>query len=178
MKIGLVRHFEVKISTPKSCDSDTFNKVCRLYDTCDIIPFPTKFSTLDYSICYCSPLKRAYETAHIIYDGEIIVCPDLVEVPMQAPFQTKKNLRFGLWKVLSRVGWAFNLKKMPETRKQTDQRMERIVEIIKKNNSKNILLVTHGFFITCLQSKLKKMGFKGKETLNPSNGTIYEFVNN
>lgn len=176
MKIGLLRHFEVIISPPKSCDSNTFNKISHLYDTCDIIPLPNKISTLDYSICYSSPLKRALETAQIVYNGEILILPDLVEVPMQAPFRTQKNLPFGLWKVLSRMGWAFNFKRMPETRKQTDQRIERVAEIINKNNSHNILLVTHGFFITCLQGKLKKMGFKGKETLNPSNGTLYEFI--
>jgi broad specificity phosphatase PhoE len=179
MKIGLLRHFEVKIHTPKSCDSKEFDRVCLMYDQNDIIPQKIDIPVHDYSLCFSSSMKRAVETAQIVFNGEIIVTEELVEVEMKSLFETNRKWSFTFWKVMSRVGWIFNLKRMPETRKQTEKRAAQFLSKLsgyKDNKDINILLVTHGFFMGCLQQELLKMGFRGKKIISPRCGELYEFI--
>ncbi len=176
MKIGLLRHFEVKIQTPKSCDSKEFDQVCLMYDQNEIIPREINIPTHDYSLCFSSSMKRAVETARIVFKGEIIITDELVEVEMKSLFETNRKWSFTFWKIMSRMGWMFNSKRMPESRKQTEIRAARFLSTLSGYKDNNILLVTHGFFMGCLQQELLKMGFEGKKIISPRFGELYEWT--
>jgi len=176
MKIGLLRHFKVDIETPKRCNSSEFNRICNLYDTSDIIPPRSMTPIAGYTLCYSSTLKRAEETARIVFPGEIILSDDLKEVGMNAIFQTNREYSFTFWKVIHRVWWAFNSNRATETRKQTLERAARFLTHLIDSTNDNTLLVTHGFYMTCLHEVLNKMKFKGKPILSPKYGSLYEYI--
>jgi hypothetical protein len=178
MKIGLLRHFKTDYRFLERCDSEAYNNEYLNYEKSHIIPVGAKDFTGDYTICYAGTAPRALETAESVFAKEIIPTAELREVPLQAIFTTRIKLPLKLWHFINRIGWAFNAKKMPENRKQTENRARQFLgKIVEPNPSdKKILLVTHGFFMVSLQSELIKRGFKGKEFIRPEHGILYEFI--
>jgi hypothetical protein len=182
MKITLFRHFKVKNQPPVVCNSEEYNLQCKEYDRSPIIPqvLTTEIIAAAESspICYSSPMERALDTARSIYkkSENIIVSPDLVEVPMFAMFNTKIRLPFHLWNFINRMGWLLNSKRLPETRSQTKKRAARFLSNLIETAEENILIVTHGFFMLTLQEELVKRGFEGKAINRPRHGELYEFT--
>ena len=177
MKIGLVRHFKTAHQFILRCDSEEYNNEYDRYENSHIIPVISPDYTEEYSVCYASTAPRALETAAAVYKKEIIPIPELREVPLHSIFNTGWRLPIKLWHILNRTGWAFNMKKMPETRDQTKQRALRVLAEILAPNPGNdrVLVVSHGFFMVTLQEELIRMGFKGKEFIRPEHGGLYEF---
>ncbi|MCP5105498.1 MAG: histidine phosphatase family protein [bacterium] len=180
MKVGLLRHFKVARQAPKYCNSEEYDKVCADYDGKDIIPAAVNISATEYPTCYSSSLKRAAETARLVYDNKIIFSDELVEIPVRAVFKTGIRLPFKLWNIINRVGWLFNCKNVPETKHQSRERAIRFLnKVLNSNNetngNQNILIVSHGLFMVTLQIELSKMGFKGQEFFRAGNGELYEF---
>jgi len=177
MKIGLLRHFKTDHRSPARCNSEEYDREYLRYELSSAILPACIASTEGYSVCYASTTLRAVETAQAVFKKEIIPTDELVEVPLQAIFRTKRQLPMKLWHFINRVGWAFNSKKLPETRIQTKERAVKFLSrILGANlNNENILLVTHGFFMLMLQSELLKRGFKGKEIIKAKHGKLYEF---
>ncbi len=175
MKIGLLRHFRVENEAPKICNSEEYDQACFQYDRCEIIENDCPTTTEDYSICYCSSLKRAVDTARRVFNKEIIPTAELAEVPIRAIFKTTLRLPFALWNIINRIGWLLNFKILPETRKQTKKRAARFLNKILESDHKSILIVSHGFFMLTLQEELIKRGFKGDRIINARHGRLYEF---
>jgi hypothetical protein len=178
MKIGLLRHFKTDHQFPGRCNSEEYDREYLRYEQSSVILPDCIVSTDGYSVCYASTTLRAVETAQAVFKKEIIPTDELAEVPLQAIFRTKLQLPLKLWHFINRVGWAFNSRKLPETRTQTKERAVKFLSRIlgANSNKKNILLVTHGFFMFTLQFELLKRGFKGKEIIKAKHGKLYEFV--
>lgn len=183
MKIGLLRHFKTDHHFPRRCNSDTYNSEYWRYEKSSILPVPPENipDTSDYDICFASTAPRAIETAEQVFrfPDEIVTTPELIEVPLQTLFRSRFRLSMKFWHLINRMAWGFNSKKMPETRAQTKKRARQIISKLLMNplmdKEKNILLVTHGFFMVALQSELKRRGFKGQEFIRPEHGTLYQF---
>jgi len=181
MKIGLLRHFKTTHRFLTWCNSEEYNQEYGKYEESHIAPIDSTDFSKDFTLCYASTAPRALESASLVYKKDIISTPQLMEVPLQALFNSPLRLPIKLWHFINRTAWAFNIKKLPETRMQTARRALRflsgLLDLSKKeeNKSKKILLVTHGFFMVTLQEELRKIGFKGKGFLRPEHGELYEF---
>lgn len=182
MKIGLLRHFRTGHIFPRRCDSEVYNREYWNYEKSRILPVePENIPETDYyHICYASPAPRAQETARLCFrfPGEIVTTPDLLEVPLQAFFNTRFRFSMKCWHFLNRVAWGFNSQRIPETRRQTLLRARKLLDEIfppGQGGEKNVLLVTHGFFMVMLQAELKRRGFKGEEFFRPEHGRVYMF---
>ena len=176
MIIGLVRHFKVDIiSTPKKLTGIEFDEWMNLYDRSPVIPTKVNLQNINWEICYSSTMPRAEETAKNIYSKEIISSELLVEVPLTAFSKKKIYFPSFVWHIGSRVAWALSSKSQPETIKQTKVRIKKFLDLIKDYDDKNILIVTHGFFMKVFVNELKKIGFNGKIDSAPKNGTLYIF---
>ncbi len=177
-RIALMRHFKVGIERPRTCNSREYDGACMEYDRRDIIipAQPPELSTR-YGVCYSSSMKRAVDTARLVYDGEIIYRDDIVEIPLRAIFSTRLKLPFGVWNVINRIGWARNSKRVAETRNQTMERVDRFLEHLFQCGHRDILVVSHGLFLAALQIELSRRGFKGNGFFRAGYGEVYEFSN-
>lgn len=177
MKIGLMRHFKVALTSPKYCSSDEYDRSISAYDTAAVLPVNVEVSPDDYPVCYASSMKRAVETARMVYDKEIIISDDLVEIPLRSIFRTNLKLPFKLWNIINRMGWLFNSRNVPESKHRSHKRAIRFLSGLLESNreNQNILIVSHGLFMVTLQIELSRMGFKGEEFFRAEHGRLYEF---
>ncbi len=176
MKIGLVRHFKVvRSNTLKNLNSAQFNELMENYDH-----FPVKANEIiinsnDWEICYTSTLSRAYETAKTIYQGEIITTDLIIEVPLSAFMKTDIKLPSMFWHVGGRIAWLFSSETQKENISGTKHRIDNFLKIIYESGHKNILVVSHGFFMKVFARQLNKLGFVGSIDFAPKNGKLYLF---
>ncbi len=178
MKIGLVRHF--KVVSPygnKKLSSFEFNERMNGYDIFPVKPNKLNINSAEWDICYASTLSRAKTTAETIYNGEIILTPLIIEVPLFSFVRTNRKIHYMVWQIVGRIAWLFSHKSQIEGYSQTIQRINQFLEDIKKSEHQNILIVSHGFFMKVLVRELKRSGFKGHLDFSPKNGKLYLFEN-
>ncbi|NOX66093.1 MAG: histidine phosphatase family protein, partial [Chlorobi bacterium] len=125
----------------------------------------------DWDICYASTLSRAYETAKTIYQGKDLI----IEVPLSAFMRTNVKLPSMVWHVGGRVAWFFSSQTQKENISGTKKRIDEFMKIIEESGHKNILVVSHGFFMKVFARQLKKHGFTGTIDFAPKNGKLYLF---
>lgn len=174
MKIGLVRHFKVNVKPGEGgLSSAEFEMAMNNYDNADVIPNNLNIRENDWDICYASTLPRAIKTAKTIYGGEIITTDLIREVPI-LPF-TKRNfvLPAFFWHMAARIAWLKNKPSQPEGKHETENRINKFLEIIDSSGYEKILVVSHGFFMGSLFKILLKKGFKGEMDFRPRNGKLY-----
>jgi len=175
MKILLIRHLKVIAKRPAFLTAKQFDEDRILYDQAEIEATQFKIKTEDYPVCYVSSVKRAVETAKLIYEGKYIISDDLIEVRNAGVFLKMTSLPAFFRSIIGRIAWYFNYSKMPETRFQSEARAKKfIMEMISVEN-KNTLVITHGFYMHCLKRELRKHGFRGEVSLFPKNGHPYVF---
>ena len=176
MKIGLVRHFKVvRSNTLKNLNSVQFNEQMKNYDHFPVKANDITINSNDWDICYASILSRAHETAKTIYQGEIITTDLIIEVPLSAFMKTNIELPILLWHVGGRIAWFFLSKTQKENISGTKHRIDDFIKIIYESGHKNILVVSHGFFMKGFARQLKKRGFAGSIDFAPKNGKLYLF---
>jgi len=175
MKIGLIRHAKVLHRDPFFSTGELFNKGRIDYDSAAVGEVALKIRQEDFPQCYVSSRPRAVATAKAIYPGKFIITDELVEVPTMALFLLKKNLPSALRSVIGRIAWFYNDSKMPETRRQSNERARRFLTSLLRETQQDALLITHGFFMQSLRHELKKLGFKGHCPYLPPNAKLYVF---
>ena len=177
MKILLIRHLKVIAKRPVFLTATQFDEDRILYDQAEIEATQFKIKAEDYPVCYVSPVKRAVETAKMIYEGKYIVSEDLIEVRNAGVFLKLTSLPAFFRSIVGRIAWYFNYIQMPETRLQSESRAKKFISEMLAIEKENTLVVTHGFFMHCLKRELRKNGFRGKVSLFPKNGHPYVFEN-
>lgn len=140
----------------------------------DAISLKEEIDKLDIDICMSSPLKRARETANIIYNKDIII-DELLTERRFGNYEGKK----GTNEFFNRY-WNYSLNlndNNVESIKDCLERARIFLEKLKKYDNKNILIVTHGGFIKALYYNL--IGYDENTDFNSFyafNTTIYEFL--
>jgi broad specificity phosphatase PhoE len=177
MKLGLVRHFKVITNVNTLLSSVEFAEAMSIYDVAPVMENDLKINSDDWEICYCSTLPRAITTAEKIYDKKIIKTDLLVEVPI-SPF-TKKNIKLPItfWHIGARIAWYKKYKSQIENKDDTKERINKFYNLIKDSGYKNILIVSHGYFLRMFYEEIKKKGFRGEIDLNIQNGKLYVIEN-
>ncbi|CAM3279275.1 MULTISPECIES: histidine phosphatase family protein [Paenibacillus] len=172
MKIGIVRHFKVvDDSRGRWMTSTDFNHWVEHYNQCSI-QVPESSVGLKWDICYSSDQSRAVKSAEHLFIGSIIRTDLLREIEIQACINTNVRLHRSFWLILGRIGWLLNHASQ-ENKRDTLHRAKRIMDEIESNESRNILVVTHGAFMTILKKELKRRGYKGEPFMKPENGRVY-----
>lgn len=175
MKIGLVRHFKVNLTEKKSLNSNDYSSWGLDYDEADVTPNNVITDHTQWDICYASDLKRAIITAQHIYGEDIHTTPLLREVRNDPFIQTNHMLPHGLWRVVGRIAWYQNHKSQTETRRQTLERIHAFLKQLEGKPHKNVLIVSHGFFMHVLIKELMRKGFSGPKVGLPQNGVLYVY---
>lgn len=157
--------------TYKDYDEYSFN-----YDKAGVIENEIVIDEL-WDKCYCSSLPRAIHTAKTVYDGEIIITDNLMEISSKAVIKINTKLPYHLWAILNRIGWSRNHTDHPEGKTETLKRINEIITIILAQKEENILIVSHAGTMFEIQKILRKKGFKGDWFIKPRNGKLYELKN-
>lgn len=166
--IYFLRHFKVNDSSKNWLNSDEFNNWVKDYDTFELeysdVVLPRNIDKI-----YVSSQNRAIKSADFLnLDYEINDL--LVEVPIKSFINTKFKLPKWLWLFIGRILWYFGLTSC-ETKSMTNQRIETFISQI--DFDKNILIVSHGFFIVQLMRKLQTLGYGSDIKINIKNGKFY-----
>ena len=175
MKIGLLRHGNVLYRDPFFSTGKRFNEGRVAYDSAAIAESALRIRIEDFPVCYVSSKQRTINTAKLVYPGPFTITDELIEVPNSALFLLRIHLPSALRSVIGRIAWYFNYRKMPEIKKQSNERAEKILKMILATNDQNVLLVTHGFFMQSLRHQLRKLGFRGHCPYFPPNAKLYVF---
>lgn len=180
MIIGLVRHYKVLINTLGYwMTSVEFREWIDLYNESNIDCTNLTITDVNWDACYSSNMTRAIHTAGTIHQGEIIITEDLREIDINPFFNLKIKLHLNMWLILGRIGWILKHHSQ-EDRTQTMERAKKIITMIedRHENYENVLIVSHGAFMTALRRELMNRGYKGDSFAKPKNGKIYKFLKN
>jgi broad specificity phosphatase PhoE len=174
MRIGLVRHFKVNLKKNRFMTSKQYNEYIKKYDVSEVIPNELVIDN-EWDTCYCSSLSRAITTANTIYHGKIIITDKLVEIPSVALVNMKISIPYLVWGILGRFAWIRNHTSQTEGRMATLKRINEIIDIILKEKSKNILIVSHAGTLYEIKKILRKREFQGEKFIKARNGKLYIF---
>ncbi|HYF37691.1 MAG TPA: hypothetical protein VD994_20485, partial [Prosthecobacter sp.] len=86
MRIGLLRHFQLK--TPLPSGWMTVDEIMRWhaeYDAAEVVPCAIDLGGIEWRHCWSSDMPRAWATAQAAFSGEIIAHPQLREAAL-SPF--------------------------------------------------------------------------------------------
>ncbi|MFH1511115.1 MAG: histidine phosphatase family protein [Candidatus Woesearchaeota archaeon] len=173
--IGVMRHWQVDYTFPKYIDSDGLVKTLQCYNAARLTPCSSRFCSKHWDVCYTSDSYRALATTAKTYNGATVKTRLLREIPVRPFFFRGIKLPITLWRFLFRMAWLLNYK-TPETKSQTQKRARMFLrKYCLANDSANILVITHGFYMLTLQRELIREGFAGKISKNPICGQIYVY---
>ena len=174
-KIYIVRHGQtdwnvkglLQGTTDIELNEDGINQVKELANNLD-------FSKID--ICFCSPLKRAKQTAEILVGNKLKIIYDSMIVERSFGDYEGKPIDFDLIK----QQWNYKLNDSShniESLKDCLFRAKQFLDKIKKEYpNKTILIISHGSFIKALHFNL--IGYDENTdflSFNPKNSIVYEY---
>ena len=171
MKIGLLRHFKVKLKFPGKLlvSYDEVFKWYENYGTAEVEVKDVDLCGVDWKKCYSSPLYRAAITTGSVYKKEVTVIDDLKELDALPLLNKKSRMPFLLWGLMLKI-------KSTQKNDITNEFESKISDFLNdmlKNNSDDVLIISHGFVMTFIQKELKKKGFKGDNFFVPAYGKVY-----
>jgi broad specificity phosphatase PhoE len=175
MKIGLVRHFKVNHAFPEKwfLSKAEIEAWFEGYASAEVIPSETDLGGVEWQKCFSSSLSRALDTAKYIYKGEVIQLDVLQELNALPLLTTNLRLPFLVWAIFVRLKYASN---DPVTVAFRRKIVDFVDELLLKESG-NVLIVSHGFVMICLQRELNKRGFAGKDIKASVHGKVYVFEN-
>ncbi len=120
---------------------------------------------------YVSTLPRSRDTAIEIFGNKDFICTELVsEVPLGSSFDCRMELPLWFWNITGRVQWFLNSNRQAESRKETEARASKFVELLNNDDCESVV-VTHGFYMHTLVKEMQKAGFRiSKSMRNYKNG--------
>lgn len=175
MKIGLIRHFRVKLLIPPVATAAEVAQWLASYDESPVVIPDELPDTAGFEICWSSDLPRARKTASLVFRGEISENPLLREIPL-APYKRDDYLRpVWYWLIRARLAWEAGSFTQPENRLAVAERARAVLDQVEASGKQNVLLVTHGLFMLSLQKELRRRGYAGKQIFRPRNGKLCLF---
>jgi broad specificity phosphatase PhoE len=161
MRIGLLRHFELK--TPLPSGWMTVAELMRWrqeYEASEVIPCEIHLGGIEWTHCWSSDLPRAVITAQAAFRGEIIHYPQLREADL-VPFGTG-TLRMPVWcwRWLLRLAWATSHKSQQPIRDDLLQRVRHMADKLAEQKE-DTLVVGHAGIMHFLHKELLRRGFRG-----------------
>lgn len=161
MKIIFIRHSKVDFKWKTLYNTQAFNIACKGYDGASIV---TTAKATDYQAetVYISTLSRSEATADVMLKaGKTLVKTPLVnEIPLSSFTNTTLKLPAMLWMIAGRLQWYFNSAKQPETRKESTERINQLLNVLQRNQQ-DCIIVGHGFYFAQLVGEMKKRGITG-----------------
>ncbi|MCX7749664.1 MAG: histidine phosphatase family protein [Clostridia bacterium] len=173
MKIGLLRHFKVKIELPKKVfiSRNELSAWLEEYDKSDIEYGQVDLCSVLWKRCYSSDLIRCTKTAENVFNGKITTLQELREPNPILLFSRNYRLPIILWAVLAKIMQLISHRSIVDYKKQLASCLNKILT----ETDEDILIVSHDITMLYLKEELKRRGFKGVDFKHPSNGELFIF---
>lgn len=175
MNIYLMRHFKVDFEWKKKYTSRGFKIAAEAYNSSNIIIQDVAFHHRDVQV-YISELMRSHLTYKALGMDIEAQKTDLInEVPIAPFIDTDFKIPTPVWRVMGRVQWFLNIKRQPEIRRETLNRIETLINRLEKEKS-DVLIIGHGFYFSQLKNVLKNRGYAGRGKSYYKNGEMVKFT--
>ncbi|PLR98430.1 histidine phosphatase family protein [Bacillus sp. T33-2] len=175
MKVGLVRHFEVKRGYPnKLVSADELMKWVEEYDASEVFEKEIDLCGVDWKRCFSSDLLRAEITARTAFKGQIEFLEELREVALSPFFRVRMRIPLFMHLLFIRGAWLFNHKSQPESKAEVKHRIHIVLDKILASGE-DVLVVGHGGIMMYMREELLKRGFTGPKFRRAANGQVYIF---
>ena len=167
----VVRHAKVDLKWSFFQTSAMYERKNEEYDRAPVLPVTVRLPGADFKRVYISALPRTGATARQVLGRQRMTRTALInEVPGRAAFDSELRLPGVVWEAMGRTQWFFNVRRQPETRRETAHRAERFVKRLLRRDE-DCIVFSHGFFMITLIHVMKKHGFVPDHTrLNYRNG--------
>jgi broad specificity phosphatase PhoE len=180
-RVGLLRHYPVSrhYLKPGRINSSEFAAVLEEYDELPIQPGTLRLDPAEWPACIASDLPRAAETARLVYPGPIEYTPDLREIPLAAPFNSRLRMPLIAWDLAARYAWRKGHISQPESQAHTWERAHRALELAEAQAQARaasaVLVVAHGGILWHVRKLLLRRGFRGPRFAVPENARLYVY---
>jgi len=176
MRVGLVRHFEVKRGFPRRWLTARELQQWRVeYEESSIIPKPVDLGVIPWQRCLCSDADRAVQTAQAIHQGPIVPLAALREVTVQEYGTGRLRLPPVGWRLLTRLAWAWDHPSQRESRRVFFGNLKTVVQEHLQPLREDLLVVSHGGLMWFLRKELIRLGYRGPNFMLAENGKLYVF---
>ncbi len=175
MKIGLLRHFRVKLKYPRKplLAYDEVFSWYEKYNNADVEIKTVDLTGGNWQKCYASPLHRAQVTVSSVYKSDVVVIDALKELDVLPVLKGTRRKPFLIWGLMLKI---HSTRKNHITEKFEAGLSAFLNETLNKDKF-DVLLVCHGFVMTYLQKELRKKGFTGRGFKIPAYGKVYVYDN-
>lgn len=175
MKITFIRHSKVLFNWAKLYNASSFDLACQEYDISPVQA--TKKLEIERQYVYISNLVRTEATAKNLFQEEIeIIKTNLLnEIPIRPFINTTMRLPTIIWMVLGRMQWYFNHSNQPETRKSSEERINKFLDDIL-NKGQNCVIIGHGFYFAQMVDQMKRRAIIGNMRKRLKNEELRVFV--
>ncbi len=175
LKIGIVRHFKVNLSYPKSkrVSAEEVMEWFRQYDRADIVMQDPDLGETEWEICYSSDMPRAVRTAKRLFAGDVLESAVLRELPLPV-LSGRIRLPFLWWAVAVKMKQLTNRESKAKIR-QARERFCEWLATLDESGHENVLIVSHAAFMMEMSRVLRKQGFRGPTLGYAKNGKLYMF---
>ena len=175
MRIGLLRHFPVRLKFPTGLKTAAELMVwCENYDVAGTDRSDADLGGIEWKTCIASDLPRARTTASALFSGTVEFTPLLREVRF-AQFETG-NLRLPvfIWKLALRLAWLTGHPSQRVCRDDFQQRVRAVADRVS-TLEQDTLVVSHAGMMAYLSSELRRRGFSGPKLRIAKHATAYVF---
>ncbi|RBP45121.1 broad specificity phosphatase PhoE [Roseimicrobium gellanilyticum] len=176
VRIGLIRHFEVKHPFPTGWM--TWNDLAawrEVYERTEVTPNPIDLGGIAWSRCISSDLPRAYTTAKAAFTGDILQLSELREPQLDAFRTGNLKLPYPLWKWVLRLAWMTSHSSQRNAKLSFMAKVKQVTETVLTHVQEDTLIVSHAGVMMFLRKELVKLGFAGPGFKIAENGKLYVF---
>jgi hypothetical protein len=176
LRIGLIRHFEVKKPMPSGwLTSQELRTWREEYERADVTISPLDLGGIAWRRCFSSDLPRAYVTAKAAFHGDIIQRPELREPDILSSPTGRLRLPLVGWRVLLQLAWLTSHSSQRPAKDEFLARVRTLRTEILASATENTLIVSHGGMMMFLRKELLALGFTGPKFSLAQNGKLYVF---
>jgi broad specificity phosphatase PhoE len=173
MEIILMRHYKVDIQFEEKYTSQTFDKVCHLYNEKPVL-WQEAPNLPDYKL-YASQMIRAQQTAQMAFNREFEILEGVHEVTMKSYKDSPKLKPRWWWELMGRIQWRFNSNRPNETYTQTMKRLDQALALLI-HKDENVIVVMHGLAMRYMVKCLRAHGFIGPRIWHAKNGECFRYI--
>lgn len=175
MRIGLVRHFEVKKPLPRGwMTAAQLVQWREEYEAAEVTVGAVDLCGHSWTHCWASDAPRAWITAQTAHSGTIVPFPQLREAETVQFPTGNLSLPVWCWHWLFRLAWATG---HASQRSARDAFLQRVREMAEKlaAQEEDTLVVCHAGLMYFLRKELLRRGFTGPKFKIAPHARLYVF---
>ena len=177
MRILLIRHFKVDFRWEKNYNHRGYIEALKNYNNSPV----TNVRELDFPIekVYTSSLSRTRETGKYLKGQKTIISTSLIdEIDLQGSVFINYRLPVRMCHRFALLKSRLNLRTQNETRKETNERANKFLDMIEEKNE-DCIVVSHAMFLKVLMHLMEKRGYTAMQEIKAlSNGEVAEYLKN